>query len=110
MHSIILVPLLFTIIVIETASIQNSYLSQSVESSERASSSNVRQGRIFFEQLAQIPGLMPPMLPIEINVPDTIMGMWNGLMVMWNAMQEYFSSENSTEVESRVATLLELIL
>lgn len=110
MYLIIFVPLLFTIILSETASIQNSYLLQSGESSERASSSNVRQGRIFFEQLAQIPGLMPPMLPIEINVPDTIMGMMNGLMVMWDAMQDYFSPGNSIKVEPRIATLLELIL
>lgn len=47
----------------------------------------------------QIPGFMPPswwpMLPIEINVPDTIMSMMQGLGNIWSMMSDYFSSANT---------------
>lgn len=101
------------IIWIETAAIKNhhSFQSVNINNTKAANTNDIAQARIYFDQLAQVPGLMLPMLPmlpIEINVPDSIMGMMNGLMVMWNAMQEYFSSENS--VVPRIAALLEFIL
>lgn len=94
---------------IEMATMRNIGLYQSIEiNNKQSNANNVRQARIFFDQLAQVPGLMPPMfMPIEINVPDSIMGMMNGLMVMWDAMQEYFSSESS--VDPRIAAVLEFI-
>lgn len=30
--------------------------------------------------------------PIEINVPDTVMGAWHGIQSAWNAASDYFSS------------------
>lgn len=117
MHSINFVILTFVIfreiIWVEAAVIRDSHSFQSVEinNNKPANTTDIRQARIYFDQLAQVPGLMLPMLPmlpIEINVPDSIMGMMNGLMVMWSAMQEYFSSENS--VAPRIAAILEFIL
>lgn len=117
MHSVNLVFLTFVIsreiIWVKTTVIRNSHSFQSVEINNKkpANTTDIRQARIYFDQLAQVPGLMLPMLPmlpIEINVPDSIMGMMNGLMVMWNAMQEYFSSENS--VVPRIAAMLGFIL
>lgn len=58
----------------------------------------------------QFPGGLAPMFPIEINVPDTIKGMWNAMMVMWNAMQDYFSSGGMESSEPRIKAILEIIL
>lgn len=52
----------------------------------------------------QAPGAMPPqlppqfpqfpMLPIEINVPDTISSIYSGFMSMWQTIQMFFSMMN----------------
>lgn len=108
MQTIIFVFLVFALlsdaISIEAAAIKNSHFFQSIDTSNE----HARQARIYFDQLAGFMPPMLPMLPIEINVPDSIMGMMNGMMAMWSAMQEYFSSENS--VVPRIAALLELIV
>lgn len=69
----------------------------------------VGEGRIFFEQFTQVFGPMLPMFPIEINVPDALMGMLNGMMVMWNAIQEYFGNRGNAD-EPRITDILKLIL
>lgn len=112
MHTINLITFVLVILaeltVIESAALKKSNLFQSVdENNKRVNVKGVTQAhaRIFFDQLSQVTGVM---FPIEINVPDSIMGMMNGLMVMWDAMQEYLSTENS--VVPRIATLLRFIL
>lgn len=33
-------------------------------------------------------------LPIEINVPDTVIGAWHGLQYAWTTASDYFSMAN----------------
>lgn len=83
---------------VDAATIRNNIVDQ-------ANAINEIDARIYFDRL---PGLMPPMLPIEINVPELIMGMMNELMLVWTAMSEYFSTENS--VVPRIEAILDLTL
>lgn len=94
--------LLSAVVWIEAAPMKKNNLFQTVKISNRpAEANNSGQPRIYFDRLPEVPGVMPPMFPIEINVPDSIMGMVNAMMVMWSAMQEYFGGGQDM-VESRI--------
>lgn len=57
---------------------------------------NQNEPRIFFKQLVEASGLFP----IEINVPDTIGAMMNGMSSMYETVSSYFGgggSEGGTE-------------
>lgn len=47
--------------------------------------------RVFFRQMIEATGL----LPIEINVPDTISTMWGGMSYMYTMMSSYFGGSGS---------------
>lgn len=49
--------------------------------------------RIFFKQMVEASGLFP----IEINVPDTIGSMWNGMSSMYQAASSYFQGGSESE-------------
>lgn len=40
--------------------------------------------------------------PIEINVPDTIMGAWHGFESAWNAASDYFSNNGETPQTTKI--------
>lgn len=98
------------VISIEAAPMKKNNLFQTVKmSNRRVEAKNCGEARIYFDQLPEVPGVMPPMFPIEINVPDSITGMVNAMMVMWSAMQEYFGGGQDM-VESRIVDELEWFL
>jgi hypothetical protein len=58
------------------------------------------EARLFFKQIIEASGL----LPIEINVPDTLSTMWGAMNYMYQATSSYFSGseEGASEASDQV--------
>ena len=56
---------------------------------------DLNKPRLFFRQMIEASGL----LPIEINVPDTLSSIWSGMNYMYQATSSYFGGGNEGEGE-----------
>lgn len=56
-------------------------------------SEDLNKPRLFFRQMIEASGL----LPIEINVPDTLSSMWSGMNYMYQATSSYFGGGSEGE-------------